>query len=117
MKVALRKDDVTSGMFKKTTEYCLFVKVELSEEETGAIKKAGIENLLLMPYSYKGLELDWKVSSVLYGSSKGSEYRFVAANGIQRNEMEQTVKEQLTALKSQIAAQLADKTGSETFEL
>jgi hypothetical protein len=117
MKVVLRKEDVTSGMFKKTTEYCLFVKVELSEEETGAIKKAGIEGLILMPYSYKGLELDWKVSSVVYSSSKGSESRFVAANGIQRNEMEQTVKEQLAALKSQIAAQLADKTGSETFEL
>jgi len=117
MKVSLRKEDVTSGFLKKTTEYCLFVKVELSPEENDAIKAAGIEDLVLMPYSYKGLELDWKVRSVVHGSDKNSDYRFVASNGIERNEMEQTVKEKLSALKSQISAQLAGGTGTESFEL
>jgi hypothetical protein len=117
MKVALRKDGETSGLIRKTTEYCLYVKVELSAEETGAIKQAGIDDFLLMKYSYKGLENDWKVKSVVYTSNKGGEHRFVAGNAIERNEMEQTVKEKLTALKSQITAQLAGGTGSESFEL
>lgn len=117
MKVSLRKEDETSGLFRKTTEYCLYVKVELSAEEQGAIKAAGIEDFLLMPYSYKGVDIDWKVKSVVYASNKGSESRFVASNAIHRNEMEQTVKEKLSALKSQISAQLAGGPGTETFEL
>lgn len=117
MKVSMRKEDETSGMFKKTTEYCMYVKVELTDEEKQAIKKAGIEDMLLMEYSYKGSELNWQVKSVVYASNKGTESRFVAGNAIHRNEMEQTVKEKLTALKSQITAQLAGGTGSESFEL
>lgn len=58
MKVSLRKEDETSGLLRKTTEYTLYVKVELTEEEKAAIKKAGIEDFLLMPYSYRGTELD-----------------------------------------------------------
>jgi hypothetical protein len=118
MKVSLRKEDETSGLFKKTTEYCLYVKVDLSAEELGAIKAAGIENFQLMPYSYKGLDLNWHVSSVIHNSKKGSESRFVASNAIQRNEMEQTVKEKLGALKSQVVAQLTGGgVGTESFEL
>lgn len=54
---------------------------------------------------------------MVYSSNKGSESRFVADNAIHRNDMEKTVKEKLTALKSQITAQLAGGTGSESFEL
>jgi len=117
MKVSLRRVEETAGVFKKTTEYVLYVKVELTAEERGAIKKAGIEDYLLMEYSYRGSEINWLVKSVVYSSDKGSESRFVAANAISRNEMEQEVKESLSALKSQIEAQMAGGSGSESFEL
>jgi hypothetical protein len=87
MKVSLRKEDETSGWLSKTTEYALYVKVELTPEERIAIKAAGIEDFLLMEYSYKG------------------------------NGMEQKVKESLAALKSQIQAQMSGGAGSESFEL
>src|SRR5450830_285215 len=35
MKVSLRKEDETSGLFKKTTEYALYVKAELTPEDEG----------------------------------------------------------------------------------
>lgn len=72
---------------------------------------------ILMEYSYKGVELNWTVKSVVYASDKGSENRFVASDAIARNGMEQQVKEQLKALKSQIEAQMAGGTGSQSFEL
>lgn len=117
MKVTLRKEDEVSGWISKTTEYCLYVKVELADDEKLAIKKAGIDDLLLMPYSHNGLELNWKVKSVVYISDKGKEDKFVGRNAIERNEMEETIKEQLSALKSQITALMAGGTGTKTFEL
>lgn len=117
MKVSLRKEDETSGLFRKKTEYVLYVKVELAPEERTAIKRAGIEDYILLEYSYMGNELNWTVSGVVYASDKGKESRFVAADAIARNGMEQRVKEQLKALKSQIEAQLTGGAGSESFEL
>lgn len=117
MRVSLRKEDETSGLFRKTTEYVLYVKVELTPEERAAIKSAGIDKYILMEYSYKGLELNWEVGSVVYASDKGSESRFVASDAITRNDMEQHVKEQLKALKSQIEGQIAGGTGSQSYEL
>jgi hypothetical protein len=117
MKVSLRKEEETSGLFGKTTEYVLYVKVELTSDERNVIKSAGIEDLLLMEYSYKGVEVNWLVKSVVYKSDKGSESRFVGNNAIARNEMEQNIKEALTALKSQIDAQMSGGNRSESFEL
>ena len=117
MKVSLRKVEETSGWLSKTTEYALYVKVELTGEEKAAIKKAGIEDFLLMEYAYKGLELNWLVKSVLYASDKGSESRFVGGNAISRNEMEQKIKDSLATLKSQIEKQMSGGNGSESFEL
>lgn len=117
MKVSLRREDETSGLFRKTTEYVLYVKVELTPDERTAIKRAGIEDYILMEYSYKGVELNWTVKSVVYASDKGNESRFVASDAIARNGMEQHVKEQLKALKSQIEAQMAGSASSESFEL
>lgn len=117
MKVDLRKVEETSGFFSKTTEYCLYVKVELTAEETSTIKKAAIEDFILVEYSYKGSELNWTVGQVVYSSGKGTEWRFVAYNAVARNEIEQEVKQSLTALKSQIEAQMSGGAGSESFEL
>ncbi|MBS1816986.1 MAG: hypothetical protein JSU08_03565 [Acidobacteria bacterium] len=117
MKVSLRKDEKTTGLFKKTTEFELFVKVELTPQERDAIKKAGIDDYILMEYAYKGLELNYQVKSVVHCSDKGSESRFVASDAIGRNRMEQTLKEQLAALKSQIESQMSSSKETETFEL
>ena len=117
MKVSLRKDDKTTGLFKKTTEFELFVKVELSSEERDAIKKAGIDDYILVEYAYKGTELNYQVKSVVHSSDKGSERRFVASDAIERDRIEQKLKEQLAALKSQIEGQLTRGKGTETFEL
>ncbi len=117
MKVSLRKVEETSGFFTKTTEYCLYVKVELTIEETSAIERAGIADFILVEYSYSGRELNWTVGQILYSNRKGSDWRFVAYNAIARNELEQEVKESLTALKSQIEAQMFGGNKSESFEL
>lgn len=126
MRVSLRKEDETAsiwdsgsliGLFKRPIEYSLYVKVELSDDEKKAIKAAGIEDFVLMAYAYKGVDIDWKVKSVVHISDKRTESRFVARNAIERTEMEETVKEQLAALKSQISAQMAGTTGTESFEL
>jgi hypothetical protein len=117
MKVSLRTVEETSGLIRKTTEYVLYVKVELAPEEKAAIKKAGIEDLLLMEYSYKGLELNWKVKSVVYESDKGKESRFVGSNAMERNEIEGNVKSALKALKSQIEAQMSSSNRAESFEI
>lgn len=117
MKVSLRREDETSGWLRKSTEYVLYVKVELSPEERAAIKKASIEDYLMMPYSYKGVDINWTVGSIAYSSDKGSESRFVSPDAISRSEMEQTVSEKLKALKSQIEAQMTSGVGSQSFEL
>ena len=117
MKVSLRKVEETSGFLSKKTEYVLYVKVELTAEEKSAIKKAGIEDLLLVEYSYKGLELNWLVKSIVYSSDKGKESRFVGGNAMSRNELEQQVKDSLSALKSQIEAQMSGGNRSESYEL
>lgn len=72
-----------------------------------------------MEYSYKGVELNYQVKSVVYDSDKGKGggRRFVAPDAMVRNEMEGHLMEQLKALKSQIAAQLAGAAGSRTIEL
>jgi len=117
MKVSLRKVEETAGVFTKTTEYCLYVTVELTAEETNAIQKAGIKDFILVEYSYRGSELNWTVDSVVYSSGKGRESRFVDYNAIARNEREEMVKQSLVALKSQIEAQMSGGNQSESFEL
>lgn len=119
MKVTIDKKDEKSGLVFKTTEYALYVKVELSPEERAAIKAAGIENYVLMEYSYGGVELNYQVKSVVYDSDKGKGdgSRFVASDAVVRNNMEAHIMEQLKALKSQIAAQLEGGSGSRTVEL
>ena len=117
MKVSMRKTEETSGFLKKTTEYSLHVAVTLTAEETAAIKKAGIQDFVLVPYSYKGLDLSFQAKSVMHISEKGTEWRFVAGNAIERNEMEQRVKDSLVALKSQIEAQMSGGGGTQSFEL
>jgi hypothetical protein len=103
VKVSLRKVDEKTGLIFKTTEYALYVKVELTPAERTAIKEAGIEDLTMMEYSYKGTEINWLVKSVVYASDKAKESRFVADNAAARNDIEQHIKEKLVALKSQIA--------------
>ena len=117
MKVTMRKTEETSGLFKKTTEYSLHVGVVLTPEEVDAIRKAGIGDHLLVEYSYKGLDLNYQVKSVVYGSEKGSEFRFVSSDAVSRNAMEQRVKDGLKALKSQIDAQLSAGPATQSFEL
>ena len=117
MKVSLRREDEKSGLIRKTTEYVLYVKVDLTPEERAAIEKAGIGDYLMLPYSYKGVDLNWTVKSMVYASDKSSESRFVSADAIARSQNEETIKEKLKALKSQIDAQLAGGSGSESFEL
>ena len=116
MKVSMRKSEKTTGLFAKTTEYELFVKVELTAEERGAIKAAGIEKYILIEYSYKNMELNWTVSSVLHSSEKNSEWRFVTTDASQRLDLEAEVKQQLSNLKSQIES-VAGGSREETFEL
>lgn len=117
MKVSLRREEEASGVFKKTTEYALYLKVELSPEEKHAIKAAGIEDRIVMEYTYKGSEINYLVKSVVYHSDKGSESRFVGSNVAERNELEQNLKQGLSALKSQIEAQMSPGAKSESFEL
>lgn len=117
MKVTIETKDEKFGLLFKTTEYALYVKVELSQEERAAIENMGIENYVLMEYSYKGVEVNYKVKSVVYASDKGHASRFVASDAIVRDEMEAHIMQQLKALKSQIAAQLEGGPGSRTVEL
>lgn len=118
MKVSLRKEDEKYGLLKNKIEYALYVKVQLSDDEVIALKQAGINNHILMEYSYKGTELNWLVSSVLYSHEKNKEWRFVAYDSIDRIAMEDKVKESLKALKSNIEAQMSrGGSGTESFEL
>jgi hypothetical protein len=117
MKVSLRREEETSGVFKKTTEYVLYVKVELTPEEKNAIKAAGIEHRIVLEYTYKGSEINYQVKSVVYHSDRGSESRFVGNNVAERNDLEHNLKEGLTALKSQLEEQMSPSAKSETFEL
>lgn len=118
MKVTFTKEDEKSGLIFKTNEYALYLQVELSPEERAAVQKLGISDYVLMEYSYKGLELNYQVKSLVYASDKGGKgSRFVAPDAVVRNRMEGQLMEQLKALKSQISAQMAGGSGSQTFEL
>lgn len=117
MKVKLRTVDETSGWLKKTTKYALYVAVELSPEERDAIKRAGIEGYVLLEYSYKGLELNYQVKSALHSSDKATERKFVGADAIERNKIQDSIKDGLAWLKSQIEAHAASSNREEEFEL
>jgi hypothetical protein len=116
MEVSLRNEDETSGWLSKSTEYALYVKVKLKPEERTAIEKANIKHYVMIPYSYKGAELNWTVGSVVHSSDKDSERRIVSADAVARNELEKTVADVLKALKSQIEV-LSSGSDSRSFEI
>ena len=117
MKVSLRKEDETSGLIFKKPIYAMYLKVQLTPEERNAIKKAGIEDYVLLDYEVNDREFQYQVKSVVYDSDKNRETRFTASDAIKRRNMEETIKEQLSILKSNIDAQLEGGSGSETFDL
>lgn len=121
MKVSFRRVEEKEGVVFKKQVHTLFVDVELSSEEIKAIKAAGVEDYVLLEYSYKDLELDWKVSDLLYDNqrrSKGkdSERRFVAADAVSRKGMEEQLKQGLAGLKAVIDDASLEEP-QESFEL
>ncbi len=117
MKVSIRKIDEKEGLIFKKAVYTLYVGVQLTQDEVSALKAAGVEDYVLVEYTYKNLELNWTVSGLLYDSKKGGERRFVAADQVERSQLESQIKESLAQVKQVIDSQDSLGESEESFEL
>ncbi len=117
MKVSIRQEDEVSGWLRKSTEHALYVKVSLNPAEREALKDAGLEQEILVPYAYKGVQIDWTFSSVIYVSNKDKESRFVAPNAVLRAKLERVIEAKLRSLKKQIDDVSGGRTADDPFDL
>lgn len=102
MDISFRADDETSGFFRKTTEYALYVKLQLTPQERDAINDAGIEKQILYSWEYRGAQIDFTVGSVRYRSDKGGETRFVAPSAALRDKLHKFLLGKLESLEEEL---------------
>ncbi len=80
MIVTFSRKEISSGVFRKKTEYFSYLKIQLTAEEREWIVDKDLGDNLLFIYADKGVKQEIRVKSLIYWSDNNDEFRFVSPN-------------------------------------
>ena len=120
MKLHIEKKEASVGLIFKKKIYEMYVSAEMTAEERAAYEKVKDEigHMIIAEYSYKGIEIDFKISSLVHTfDSKKEGFRFEFSGAHQMPPMENEIKEGVAGFSRMLKDVIAGKsTGKEVTE-
>lgn len=120
MKLHIDKKESSEGLIFKKKVYEMFVRAEMTPEERQAYNsvKDEIGHMIIAEYSYKGTELNFTISSLVYThDKKGDGSRFAVSAAHQLSPLEDQIKKGVAGFSSYLKKVMAGgNTGNEVLE-